>query len=237
MTAKKKKTAKQVVAENLASLQSMSCAELTAFGKSAGFDSASGFGSFKRALAAAGVDYDALRLAAREAKAEAREAACSHEVTLYSDAKARTGRFAIFDSAGEPVWFGRFFDDDSDFSGEQSTGEMSAAKKAVWLARQVANAIGCQAIRLRLLVDAEWLTWANGTDPDRGGKAKALRVAAERANVVLRIEHVAGTANPADKYTVAGGYKRWQDNDLAALAQPIEWAGKPEGEAAEDSAE
>ena len=41
---------------------------------------------------------------------------------------------------------------------------------------------------------------------------------AQRLNVVLTVEHIPGVDNPADAYTICHGFKRWQDNDLAALA-------------------
>ena len=216
-----KQTKKQLVAENAEALKAMSVAELTQFGRDHGCDSRAGFAAYKKALAEIGIDFDALRDQRREEKAEARQAACTHEVTLISDAKARTQRFGITDAAGNPVWFGRFFDDDRDFNGEQSSGEMAAAKKAVWLARQIGNAVGAQAVKLTLKVDAEWLTWANGTDAKVGGKARALREQAERCNICLEVVHIAGASNPADALTVCSGYKKWQDNDLAALASKL----------------
>jgi len=227
----KKQTAKQLVADHLEQLRTLDCAGLTAFGKEHGYDSRAGFASYKKALLAAGIDYDAIRETHREEQREQRLSACTHQIILFSDAKSRTERFGIADAAGNPVWFGRFFDDDRDFNGEQSSGEMAAAKKAVWLASQVAKAIGARTIRLRLKVDAEWLTWANATDEKVGGKARALRQAAERLNVVLEVEHVAGATNPADKLTVCSGFKKWQDNDLRALAEPIAASESEAGDA------
>jgi len=220
MTTTKKKTAKQIVAEQIDALRPLDVAGLTAAGKAAGFDSRSGFAAWKKALAAAGVDYNAMRNERRAEKKTDRESAVTHEVTLYSDAKARTGRFAICDAAGRAVWYGRFFASDRDFNGEQSTGEMAAAKKAVWLAGKIAEAVGGR-VRLTLRVDAQWLLWANVTDPKRGGKAKELRRAAERADVVLAVEYVAGVDNPADAWTVCRSFQRWQDSHLPSLATPI----------------
>src|SRR5690606_10267266 len=157
--------------------------------------------AWKKALADAGIDYNSMRDARREEKQSQREAAVTHTLTLYTDAKARTDRFAVCDAGGEPVWYGKFFDGDRDYNGEQSSGEMAAAKKAVWLASKVAEAVG-GVVKLTLKVDAEWLTWANCSDPKRGGKAKDLRHAAERLGVVLEVEHISGTSNPADKWTV-----------------------------------
>ena len=142
------------------------------------------------------------------------------EVVLYSDAKAKYDRFGITDADGKPVWYGRFFDNDRDYNGEQSSGEMAAAKKAVWLASKIAEKIG-EAVRLRLRVDAQWLCYANGYTgayKESGGKALQLAEAAQRLGVDLIVEWVPGKENPADDYTICKGFQKWQDADLESLA-------------------
>lgn len=233
-TAKKKPTAKKLVAAHADELRGMTHGELFAFSREHGFDSRAGFTAFKKALLSElGIDYAALRSEKRAADQAEREAKANHSLTLYSDAKARCDRFAICDRDGDVVWYGRFFDDDRDYNGEQSSGEMAAAKKAVWFASKVAEAVGAETIRLTLKVDAEWLTWANvASDPrdngKRGGKARQLAEAARRCNVILTVEHVAGTSNPADRWTTASGYQKWSDCDLATL---VDGAEKPVKEA------
>lgn len=155
-----------------------------------------------------------------------------NKLMLFVDAKAKHDRFAICDCNGEPIWFGKFFETDCDYNGEQSTGEMAAAKKAVWLASKVAESLGEKAIKLTLMVDAQWLTWANAaknfpTDRKTGGKARVLMYAARRLGVDLTVEHVAGKDNPADKYTICAGYKKWSDNNLAALIDTEKDGGEP----------
>ena len=201
-------------AEELRTAQSH--AALAAWAKANGADSPSGFANFKKALAEIGLDYDAMRAGARAEQAAAPSARATKSVTLYSDAKARTNRFGICDAAGQPLWHGIFFDNEG--VDEQSVAEMAAAKKAVWLASKIAEAAGETSIRLTLIVDAEWLCWANSADPARGGKAKALAEAAHKAHVILTVEHIAGIDNPADEWTVAKGFKKWSDNDLKSLA-------------------
>src|ERR1043165_9636240 len=95
-------------------------------------------------------------------------------LTLISDAKARTNRFGIYRADGQAVWYRQFFDGDHD--GEQSSSEMAAAKKAVWLASQIKGKVGADAIRLTLKTDAQWLTYANRVAERKsgGGKARAL---------------------------------------------------------------
>lgn len=212
----KKKTAKEIVAENLESLKNHNHAELTAWGKMNGFDSRAGFSAYKKALLTSGIDYDAMKAEKRAAKQAAAEATAVHEIMLYTDAKARTDRFAICNKNGDPVWYGKFFDDDRDYSGEQSTGEMAAAKKAVWLASKVKDVLGASTIRLTLMVDAEWLTWANLVQQGRdgGGKARALGEAATKAGVVLTVQHIPGAENPADKYTICTGFQKYDIESL-----------------------
>jgi hypothetical protein len=138
-------------------------------------------------------------------------------LTLISDAKARTKRFAICSGDGKPVWYGRFLD--CEFNGEQSSSEMAVAKKAVWLASKIKLMIGSPVIRLTLKVDAQWLTWANevANGGRRGGKARALGEYAQKMNVILNVVHIRGTSNPADQYTVGSGLKKWQGNNWNAL--------------------
>lgn len=218
-----KKTAKQIVSESIELLKPMSVAELVKFGKESGFDSRAGFASYKKALLSeVGINFDSLNAERREQKAADLESSCNYCVTLYSDAKASHSRFAVCDCQSEVLWYGRFFEDDRDFNGEQSSGEMASAKKAVWLASKIAQAVGENSISLNLYVDAEWLTWANGTNPKVGGKAKALREQALRLNVALTVIHIPGESNPADRWTTASGFKKWSDNNLAALAEKIQ---------------
>lgn len=208
----KKLTAKQVVAQNLEALRGLNAAGLFQFSRENGFDSRAGFPAFKRALLEQGIDYTALRDGARAEKAEALNSACAFEVTLYSDAKARCDRFAICDRDGDVVWFGRFFDDDADYNGEQSTGELSAAKKAIWLTSKVKEAMNQPAIRLSLIVDANWLCTLSG-------KAEALAILARKFGIDLNMQWIPGTENPADKFTTASGYLSWKDCALENLAR------------------
>lgn len=214
----KKKTARQVVTQNLEALRGLNAAGLFQFSRENGFDSRAGFPAFKRALLEQGIDYAAIRDGARAAKAEALADACAYELTLHTDAKASHNRFAVCDRDGAVVWYGRFFEDDTDYNGELSTGELSAAKKAIWLASKIKEALSQNAIRLTLRVDANWLCTLSG-------KAEALAIAARRHNIELCMEWIPGTENPADKFTTASGYKSWKDCDLAALATKIEKEG------------
>jgi hypothetical protein len=135
-------------------------------------------------------------------------AAVTHEATLYSDANARTRRFAVCDQDGQPVWHGRDFDGHD----EQWRAELAAAKKAVWLAWKVAERAGVPRLLLNLIIDAEWLTWANGVIG--GGKPAALQGSSRRRDRPP-VSWISATENPADAFTVCRGngprFLRWQD--------------------------
>src|SRR5215472_2077692 len=106
------------------------------------------FTRFKKALTANGINYDRLIALASADKTARLEANATASLTLYSDAKAKNDRFAICDKRGNPVWHGRFFATDHDYNGEQSSSEIAAAKKAVWLASKVKETLGLSAIKL-----------------------------------------------------------------------------------------
>ena len=143
------------------------------------------------------------------------------KLILFSDAKASKERFAICDKNGNPIWHGRFFENERDFNGEQSSGELAAAKKAVWLASKVKEAIGEEDLFLELRVDAEWLTWANEVgqedDQGQGGKARVLGSQAKKFGIELEVVHIPGQENPADQFTTCTGFKKWSDNNLIDL--------------------
>lgn len=162
-----------------------------------------------------GPDYYALRGETRAASMEALRESVTHECTLFVDAKARCQRFAVCDESGKALWFGIFFEDDQSFSygdrNEQSACECAAARKAIWLASKIKEAVGATALRLNLKVDAQWLCTG-------AGKAAILQSDARRFNIELNLEWIRGTSNPADEWTTASGYRKWSDNDLASLA-------------------
>ncbi len=215
----KKPTAKAWVAENIELCRNASRAELFRAVKAAGYDSASGFSYFKKALlAATGRDWDAERETAAADKAASLAAKVEGKITLYTDAKASASRFAICKADKKPVWHGAFFRNDAVFTGEQSTGEMSAALKAVWLAGQAREAVGMGGILLILRTDAQWLCTLSG-------KAKKLADAAAAAGVMLRMEWIPGHTNPADAYTLPtrrGEWLSWKDTPLGGLVVPLE---------------
>lgn len=213
-----KKTSKQLVNENITILQAMTtCRELHQWAKANGCDSASGFSAFKKALLAAGIDYDGVKNAAKDSLA----GQVTHDITLYSDAKASHGRFGICGADGNVVWHGRFFAEDN--AREQSDAELEAAKKAVWMASKIKEAAGAKVAKLTLLVDAQWLVYQDNSKQ----KGFVLTQLATRFGLVLDVQWIPGTDNPADEWTVASGYKKWSDNDLKSMATPVVSEDKP----------
>lgn len=193
----------------------MSYPELVGYGM-ANHSTKSGYSAFKKAIyKLAGIDMDALKQAHNAEKQAQQEAGVTHELVLYSDAKAKKGRFAVTDEAGNGLWYGREF---NEF--EQSACECAAAEKAIYLAglaREAAN-LERGALRLLLKVDAEWLTyWNNGNR----NKAAVLAKAAAKAGIVLEVKWISGLSNPADRLTVSGGYCKSTDN-LDAVVKLIE---------------
>ena len=140
-------------------------------------------------------------------------------ITLISDGAAKHDRFGICDKEGNPLWYGQFFDS-AGYNGEQSSSELAAAKKCIWLAGKIREENELDEIGLILKVDAKWLLWANEPMANKkGGKAKALRWMAEKNNVILSIIHISSAANPADYYTRNKGFKKWSDNDFSKIIE------------------
>lgn len=185
--------------------------ELRAWALANGMDNRAAFPRFKIALQGLGIDYDNLKSTAKAEKLAEIEAKVTHELILFSDAKASAGRFGITDAVGDVLWHGRFFDtDDAD---EQSRAELCAALKAVWLASKIKEAHGFQNMKLTLYIDAQWLTYQDSPKQ----KGYRLTEQAQKFGLLLDVVWVSGKRNPADKWTVAQGYKKWSDNDLKSV--------------------
>lgn len=182
-----------------------------------GIDSRAAFPKFKDALLEHGIDYEAMRDSRNADLEAARAAKITHHLTLVTDAKASHRRFAICNQDGAVVWYGRFFDDDRDFNGEQSSGELACAKKAVWLAGKVKEQLGAEALRLTLQVDAQWLCFQDHSKQ----KGFILTEMARRANIELHVKWIAGSTNPADRWTTASGYQKYDVAAVAATAKLV----------------
>ena len=190
--------------------------ELRNWAISNGMDNRSAFPKFKDALNEIGMDYDEIKQGIKKVKEEELQSKLKYQVELFVDAKASAGMYGITDKDGNVLWYGKFFPDDD--AGEQSRAELAAAKKAVWLASKIKEAINQEAIELYLNVDAQWLIYQDHA----GQKGYALTSLANKYNIKLHVQWVKGTENPADEWTTASGYKKWADNDLKSLPELIE---------------
>lgn len=219
-------TIKDKVSANVELLKGMKThTELRQWAIANQMDNRSAFPKFKTALNEIGLDYDQIKTGIFAEKKEELINKINYSVTLYSDAKASAGKFGITNADGNVLWYGRFFDNED--AGEQSSAELEAAKKAVWLTSKIKEAIGEPAIELLLYVDAEWLTYQDHS----GQKGYALTQLARKHNIDLHVHWISGKENPADEWTTANGYKKWSDNNLKTLAVVKEGkAGKDEAD-------
>lgn len=218
-----KKTIAAIVEENKDFLANRSLKELFAFAKENGFDSQAGFPRFKKALLNIGVDYNNMRYEIKNNKLEELKKSATKEVTFYSDAKASHDRFAICDDQGSVVWYGKFYCED-DYNGEQSSGELCAAMKAVWLASHIKRELNLDGLKLNLIVDAEWLKYANNVikNRDGGGKARALGEYAIKNGIYLNVTWISGEENPADRWTTKSGFQKYDEVSFEDLVSEIE---------------
>lgn len=202
-------TVEEVVTTNLDEIQAApSHRELYALAKEHKLDTKSLFPKYKTILKKHGVDYAKLRSASRvaDAQAVATAAESAPELALFAagfDAGDQ-GSYAVCDQAGQPLWFGAFFDSDSDFTaGDAESADFAAAKKAIWLAGRAREDSGEAALNLTLTVSR----------PDMDDDV--LTAAATRAKVALSLE--IADDNPAIDQCQEPGFKTWREVNLADL--------------------
>lgn len=176
------------------------------------------FPKLKHCLLKIGVRYDALRQQARQEwedslEKKAQELATKTDgavVCLWSAAAEGDdgdGSFAVVDVEDTPIWYGSFFSDDRiRVSGDLISAEQSAADKAVWVAHKAFEEADVSAGRVLITT----------TCPDLD--IAALRLSGARFNLGVDVM-VDDTDSRAIDMAEAPGYKRWQDNDLAALVE------------------
>lgn len=217
-----KKTIVQIVAENKE--KCLACGtpkDLYLLGVELGFNSRAAFPRYKKALlAVCGIDYDAVKLARTESIEASISASVEFEITLYTDFKMKTDKFAVCDRSKNVVGFGKTFEEL-----EQSQGELWTALKALDIAASAKRNLKIQAIRLNLFVDAQWLT-------SLSGKAEILATTARKFGIELNIQWIPGTTNPADEWTTAASYQKidWTaTGDLVSkIGESVEIKAEPE---------
>jgi hypothetical protein len=217
----KKLTTAQKIAPHINHLKEKNYPELVAWAKENGIDSASGMAAYRKALAAAGINYEALKsdyAAKKEAvelnkKNELFKACDGKSITLITDANVNQGRFAICAEDGAPLWYGRFFDEAPE---TQPEAELNAVLKAIWLAHNWrAHSGNPRAVHLIIKTDAEFMIHFETP----GTLCHKLKKQADKYNVYLEIEHIPGKENPADKYTKGNGYKKHTENDFNYISE------------------
>ncbi len=212
MTKTKKLTIRQKVELGLPELKEMKTnKELREWAVANGMDNRAAFPKFKDALLEFGIDYEGIRTQIKEESKQVLQSKITHELVLYTDAKASHSRFAICGADKGVLWYGRFFDNDRDFNGEQSSGELACAKKAVWLATKVKELLKLDALRLTLKVDAQWLCYQDSPKQ----KGFVLTTMAHAANIDLHVEWIPGTSNPADSWTTESGFQKYDLQEVA----------------------
>lgn len=151
------------------------------------------------------ISYDDIRSSALRARAaEIAEAAQSAPwVTLYTHGDAEVSAYAVCGEQGENAWYGEFHAEDREFRGDQTSADISAAAKAVFLAGQVRSELELPAIRLRLCT------------PNHEVDQEQLAAAATRARVAVTIEVVED--NPAVEVVRLPGWQSWREIRLRDL--------------------
>lgn len=205
-----------IVAEHKAKLKSATTHEtLKDFAEEQGFMNENDFGKYKFSLKKIAVSYEDLRAQTFEAqdkeRAEALEslAADAPTVMLWTGAVEGDngeGSFAICNSEGDAIWYGRFFDGDKiRVAGDLISAEQSVAEKAVWIASKAFEAADHKHGRLYL----------HSTCPalDEHG----LRAQGARFGVAVDIE--VNEDLRAVAMAEVPGFKKWQDNDLTELVE------------------
>lgn len=192
---------------------------LKAFADEQGWDNGSDFAQFKRSLLKIGVNYDKRREVGMQRQKAARAEQIKKieensddvaSVLLFSGAvegEDGSGAFAVVNDEDEPIWYGKFFDDDRiRTAGDLISAEQSAANKAVWLASKALEAAGHDCGRVIIT------TTCHELDEHK------LKEDGARFSMAVDV-----LVDPDDERAVdvasAPGFKKWQDNDLSELVE------------------
>ena len=182
--------------------------DLIKWGKDQGFENRTSFSLYKKALKSElKIDFSELR----KVWASKKTASLKSEnfIELYTDASSKFEKFAITNSKGDVVWHGRFFEELS-----QARAELESAKKAVWLARAIADKNGLENIKLILNSDAQWLLYFDSflKNPKNAKKASELGKLALKMKVELDVKWIPSEKNLADSFTKTKGYMHYDEN-------------------------
>ena len=203
-----------IVAENAEDLKELtSHGDLFRWAKDNDLATKTKFPKFKSELRKQiGHDYDELRAIAKESyeqdiQQKAQElnekAEQGPRLVLNTAGDAEVGTYAV--CAGESVlWYGDFFEDDKDYEeGDQTSADVSAMKKAVWLATKIKEAAEAETLMLELHV-------VNHEVP-------VPTSACVKAGLGLDFQIIDGV--PANEWCRENGYKSWRQVSLPELVQ------------------
>lgn len=152
------------------------------------------------------VDYDEVRAASleRDQKALTDGAAQARSLTLCIAGDAEEGAYAICPPHSErEAWYGTYHASDRTYKGDDFSAEVSAAQKAIFLARKLREKLDEDVIALTIRT----------SHPDLA--ADHLSAEAIAGRVAVTVEHV--EQNPAIALTRVPGYSSWRDVRLQNL--------------------
>lgn len=199
-------TARTAVRDNATALREMtSHADLFRWAKEHGIDTGSLFRKFKTELRKQlHIDYDALRQRAVDARlAEMAAAAPSApQVRRFTAGDIEVEAFAVCAEDGEDPWYGDFHDNDS--VTDQTSADVAAARKAIYLAGKAREQEDLDLIALRLVVSNHHVT------------TEALQRDMLRHHVHVTLEVVDG-GNPALDVCRQPGFRGWREVSLTDM--------------------
>jgi hypothetical protein len=199
------------------------------WGAEQGWDSRSGGGHYKKALAQIGIDYNGMRDGAWQAEDLRLAKEATHRVELWVNYAQDSQRFVIarhVESLDQfsAVWFGK----EKDPTESQAAGELDVAKKACFLAKKVSEAAEVP-IELHLHVPRENL--AN----DQQESGKKLKGEARKLGVALTVEFprdcdelLRRWPHIAKLYTRGEGDERWRSWKAKPIQKPTATAEEVE---------
>lgn len=214
MTVKNNRTIYAIVTEHAETLRAMtSHDDLRAFGHAHGFDNPQAFGRYKKALEMIGVSYQALR--DKQYCVPGNIDPEGYFIRLAVAFDARTFHYAVTTDAGTVLWHGRVMEMNPPPTPLQ--GITDATRKGVWLASKAREASDLDGVGLDLVTDPSF------TDNTNGGTARLASIDeyGRSLRVAVTIRAVPLDRNVAAPATRLPGWRRWGDNDLRSLIQPI----------------
>lgn len=138
----------------------------------------------------------------------------THGIELFCDAKSREDRIAVCGADGQVLEYRKAGLGRPD-NGDNTDHELAGAMLALDIARRAKESAGLDCIAVTLSFDAQWMK-------GMVGKAKPLRDFAKTHGLIVKMNQIAGTENPADEWTTAIGSRAIEsENELTALVAKL----------------